>query len=202
LPLFTWPEFMEDQPFRVRDLRWREAWRDLVANAGSEVDAMVATSIWPLFIFLLIPSYVGVGILSSVAVIASIIIALYVGQRQARKMSSYLKHGANVISLTNAIRLAIQSVGQIAGVNFFNGLGQALMVTPYYSRYYLNAEHEPLLPYLYAMNAASMIGDVVLFTLLLLLSLVVSAKVVLAIGLIIAIPAGYSIRLIRTSQTI
>ncbi len=197
LPLFVGKEFMEQQPFRMRDLRLRRVWRDLVANAGSEVDAMVATSVWPLFIFLLVPTYVGVGILSSVAVIASIIIAIYVGQRQARKMSVYLKHGTNVISLTNAIRLVIQSVGQIAGVNFFNGLGQALMVTPYYSRYYLNAEHEPLMPYLYAMSAASMIGDLVLFSFLLLLSLLVSVKVVLVVGLILAVPAGYAIRLIR-----
>ena len=137
VPLFIGPEFMEHRPFRIRDLHLRRVWRDLLANLGSEVDAMVATSIWPLFIFLLIPTYVGVGILSSVAVIASIIIALYVGKRQARKMSGYLKNGATVISLTNAIRLAMQSVEQIAGVNFFNGLGQALMVTPYYSRYYL-----------------------------------------------------------------
>jgi MFS family permease len=198
LPLFVGPEFMQHQPFKVRDLRWREVWRDLIANLGSEVDAMVATSIWPLFIFLLIPTYVGVGVLSSVAVIASIIIALYVGHRQARKMSGYLKHGTNVISLTNAIRLAMQSAGQIAGVNFFNGLGQALMVTPYYSRYYLNAEREPLLPYLYAMNAASMVGDVLLFSFLLVLSLLAPVKVVLAVGLILAIPASYAIRLIRS----
>lgn len=197
-PLLTGREFMEEERFSLREIPWRKARRDLIANMGSEIDGMVATSVWPLFIFLIIPSYVGVGLLSSIAVIASIIIALYVGRRQTRKMSSYLKHGANVISLTNAVRLVMQSAGQIAGVNFFNGLGQALMVTPYYSRYYLNAEREPLLPYLYAMNAASMLGDVLVFGLLFLLSLVVPAKVVLAIGLILAIPAGYAIRLIRT----
>jgi MFS family permease len=198
LPLFTGKEFLERQPFRIRDLPFRRVWRDLLANFGSEMDAMVATSVWPLFIFLLVPSYVGVGILSSVAVIASIIIALYVGQRHAKRMSGYLKNGTNVISLTNAGRLIIQSAGQVAGINFFNGLGQALMVTPYYSRYYLNAEREPLLPYLYAMNAASMLGDLVLFSLLLPLSLVLSAKVVLTIGLIMVIPGSYTIRFIRS----
>jgi MFS family permease len=202
LPLFVGPEFMDNQVYRIRDLRLHKVWRDLVANMGSEVDAMVATSVWPLFIFLLIPSYVGVGILSSVAVIASIIIALYVGRKHARKMSGFLKHGTNVISLTNTIRLLIQSIGQVAGVNFFNGLGQALIVTPYYSRYYLNAEHEPMVPYLYAMNMASMVGDVLLYSFLLLLSLVVSAKVVLTVGLIVAIPASYAIRWIRSAEQV
>lgn len=188
---------MQREPFRVRELRWRRVWRDLCANLGSEIDVMVATSVWPLFVFLLVHTYVGVGILSSVAVIASILIALYVGQRQARKMSGYLNNGAGVISLTNAIRLIIQSTGQIAGVNFFNGLGEALVVTPFLSRYYQNAEREPLLPYIYAMLMASAVGDIMLFSLLLLLSLVVSVKVVLTIGLILAIPGGYCIRLIR-----
>jgi MFS family permease len=202
LPLLTGPEFMEREPFKLRDLHWRKVRRDLIANGGSEVDAMVATSVWPLFIFLLIPSYVGVGILSSVAVIASIIIALYVGQRQARKMTGYLNNGAGVIGLTNAIRLAIQSIGQIAGVNFFNGIGQALVVTPFYSRYYLNAEREPLLPYMYAMLMACAAADILLFGFLLILSLLVSTKTVLILGLILAIPGGYAIRFIRTSQTI
>jgi MFS family permease len=197
LPLFTGPEFMEREEFTLRGIQWRKIRRDLFANAGSEIDAMVATSVWPLFIFLIIPTYIGVGILSSVSVIASIFIALYVGNRQARKMSGYLKNGTNMISLTNGIRLAIQSAGQIAGVNFFNGLGQALMVTPFYSRYYQNAEREPLLPYVYAMLIACAMADILLFGFLMLLTFIVPIKVVLTIGLILAIPASYAIRLIR-----
>ena len=200
LPLFTGPEFMEREPFEMRELHWRTIWRDLAANQGGEVDAMIATTVWPLFIFLLVPTYVGVGVLSSVAVIASIVIALYVSRRQARKMSGYLKHGVSVVSLTNAIRLAMQSAGQIAGVNFFNGLGEALVITPFYSRYYHNAEREPLLPYVYAMLIACAVSDTLLFGFLLLLSLVVSVKVVLAVGLILAIPGSYAMRLMRAPQ--
>jgi len=199
-PLFTGPEFMEREPFEMRELHWRTIWRDLAANQGGEVDAMIATTVWPLFIFLLVPTYVGVGVLSSVAVIASIVIALYVSRRQARKMSGYLKHGVSVVSLTNAIRLAMQSASQIAGVNFFNGLGEALVITPFYSRYYHNAEREPLLPYVYAMLIACAVSDTVLFGFLLLLSLVVSVKVVLAVGLILAIPGSYAMRLMRAPQ--
>jgi len=201
LPLFFGSEFMEHEPFEMQHLRLRKIGRDLIANMGSEVDAMVASTIWPLFIFLLVPTYVGVGILSSVSVIASIIIALYVGQRQTRKMSSYLKNGVNVISLTNTVRLVIQSLSQVAGVNFFNGLGQALVVTPFYSRYYLNAEHEPLLPYVYAMLMACAVGDIILFAFLMVLSLLVPVKVVLVTGLILAIPGSYAIGLIRAPKT-
>jgi MFS family permease len=202
LPMFFGPELIGRETFSFRgEVRWRKIWRDLVANLGTEVDDSISSSVWPLFIFLIVHSYVGVGILSSVAVIASIVIAFYIGQRQPKEISGYLKNGTNVISLGNAIRLFTQSAGQIAGVNFFNGIGQALIVTPYYSRYYQNAEHEPLLPYVCAMMIASAIGDVLLFGSLLLLSIVMPIRDVLTVGLIAGIPAGYCIRLIRAPKT-
>ena len=200
-PLFTGKELIKHEEYTLRGIPWRKIWRDLIANMGSEVDAAIAANVWPLFIFLIVPTYAGVGLLSSMAVIASIIIAFYVGQRKQKEITGYLKNGAGVIGLTNAIRLVTQSVGQIAGINFFNGLGQAIAVTPFYSRYYQNAEREPLLPYVYAMQMTCVVGDVAVFGLLVLLSFVVSVKAVLAIGLIVAIPAGLAIRLIRTPET-
>lgn len=200
LPLFFGQELVGREEFDSRRIAVRRVWRDLLANLGSEVDASVAFNIWPLFIFLLIPTYVGVGLLSSVAVIASIVIAFYTGRRQSDEISTYLKHGSSVISLTNAIRLIAQSASQIAGVNFFNGLGQALLVTPFYARYYQNAEREPFIPYLYAMQMASVLGDVLLFGSLLVLSYVLSLKTMLFTGLIIGIPAGYALRFIRTPK--
>lgn len=199
-PLFIGPEFIKGEKYSLKEVSWRKVWRDLIANMGSEVDASIAVNIWPLFIFLLVPTYVGVGILSSASVIASIIIALYVGHRRSKEITGYLRNGSSVISLTNAVRLFTQSVGQIASVNFFNGLGQALMVTPFYSRYYQNAEREPLLAYAYAMQMICVLGDALLFGSLLLLSFVFSVKTVLLIGLIVGIPAGYLIRLIRVPK--
>lgn len=197
LPLFVGPEIIDHEPFSLRDVPWREAWRDFASDGAYEMDGSIAASAWPLLIFLIIPSYIAVGILSSVGVAASTIIALYVGRRQIKRMSGYMNSGAGIVSLTNAIRLAAQSVGMVAGINFFYGLGQALVATPYYSRYYHNAESEPLLPYVYGMMIGCVLGDIVLFVPLLLLSLVVPIKAVLVIGLIFAIPAGYAIRLIR-----
>lgn len=201
LPLFVGSELMGKASLNLRGIRLKKIWRDLVANLGAEVDDSISSSVWPLFIFLIVHTYVGVGILSSVAVTASIIIAFYTGRRRTKERSGYLKHGTNVISLTNAFRLFTSSAGQIAGVNFFNGLGQALMVTPYYSRYYQNAENEPVVPYVYAMMMACAVGDVLVFGFLILLSTVLPIKEVLAVGLGIGVPAGYCIRLIRAPKT-
>lgn len=199
IPLLSGPEMIRREPFKVRDVSWRRVKHDLIANAGSEIDAVVAEDIWPLLIFLLVPSYVGVGVLSSVAVIASMVIAVYVGHRRSKAQEGYLKNGVGVVSFMNAGRLMAQSASQVAGVNFINGLGQALWVTPFYSRYYQNAEREPLLPYVYAMNIVCVIGDCLLYGTLLGLSYIFSAKVVLTIGLLIAVPASYTIKYIRAA---
>lgn len=200
IPLLSGSEFIRGEEYSLRDIAWRKIWRDLVANGASEVDACIAANVWPLLIFLVIPSYAGVGALSSISVIASILIAFYVGQRKPKEISGYLKNGTSVISATNAIRLVAQSAGQIAGVNFFNGLGQALMVTPFYSRYYENAEREPTLPYVYAMQMPCVLGDVLLFSFIIVLSLTLPVKAALAIGLAVGIPAGYLIRIIRAPK--
>lgn len=197
LPLLSGQEVMKSEPFNLKELDWRSVKRDLIANAAETLDDSVLGTLWPLFIFFLIPSYVGVGVLSSVSVIAGISIALYVGKRQELKGSAYLKRGSIAVSLANTARLISQSAGQIAGVNFINGLGHALVATPFNSRYYTNAENAPLLPYIYAMMLASAVGNFILYGALLLLSLFLPLHTVLLIGLLLAVPAGYAVRLIR-----
>lgn len=197
-PLFAGKEIIHREAYNLKELDWRKVNRDLLANAGDTIDDLVLSTVWPLLIFLLIPSYLGVGILSSIGVIGGIVIALYVGNRQELKgPRTYLKRGAAIISLANGVRLLSQSAFQIASVNFINGLGHALVATPFNSRYYTNAEQEPLLPYVYAMMVASAIGSIILFGVLLILSFFAPIQIVLTFGLLIAIPAGFALRLIR-----
>jgi MFS family permease len=198
IPLFGAKEIIRHEPFNMKELNLRRIWRDLVANMGDNNDDSIGNILWPLFIFLIIPTYVGVGILSSISVIASILIALYAGRKQASKGTKrYLNHGTTTVSMMNVVRLFTQSAGQVAGVNFLNGLGHALMATPFNSRYYQNADREPLLPYVWAMITAGAVGNALVFGILLIVSMFASIQVVLLVGLALAIPSSYSMRLIR-----
>ena len=198
LPLFGSKEIIQNDFFNLKDLNLRKIRRDLMANISDNIDDSILSIVWPLFIFLLIPSYIGVGILSSISVIAGIVIALYVGKRgHVKVIRTYLKRGTLLTSTTNGIRLLAQSATQIAGVNFINGLGHALMATPFNARYYENANKEPLLPYIFAMMMAAGIANILLFAILLCISFFAPIQIVLLVGLLMAIPAGYMIRLIR-----
>ena len=71
------------------------------------------------------------------------------------------------------------------------------MATPFNARYYENANEEPLLPYVYAMMIVSALGNLVLFAILLVVSFFAPIQTVLLVGLLLAIPAGFAVRLIR-----
>ncbi|MDO8335883.1 MAG: MFS transporter [Candidatus Saccharibacteria bacterium] len=181
-------------------LNIRKILPDLIANAGSTIDDSVGALVWPLLIFIIIPSYAGVGILSAIVVISAIIISLWVGWREGKKGEAhYLKQGSLIMSATNFLRLLTQTVSQVAGINLLSGIGQALYTTPLASRYYKNAAREPTLEYIYAMQVVSAIAWFGYPLILFCLTFILPDKQVLIFGALLAIPATWAIRFIRTS---
>lgn len=153
--------------------------------------------IWPLLIFLTFPnySYAGVGVLSSTVVIASIIVPLYVGRREASKGTKhYLKEGTSIAVATNALRLLTQAPGAIFGFNFIAGIGHSLIDPPYLDRYYKRADSSNRLAVVYTIETANTVGHVLAFSVLLVLSLFLVDKIVLAIGLLLVTPAILGIK--------
>ena len=173
---------------------------DFIGNGGSTVDDCVGLLVWPLLVFIIIPNYAGVGILSALVVISAILISLWVGWREGKKGEAhYLKQGSLVISVTNGLRFLTQTVFQVAGINLLAGVGQALYTTPLASRYYKNAVREPTLEYVFAMQVVSGIAWAAYPLLLLCLTFVLPDKQVLIFGALLAIPATWTIRYIRTT---
>lgn len=198
VPLLTGPEIIKNDPFDLSKLRLGRVKRDLIANAASEVDDMALSIIWPLLIFLIFPTYAGVGILSSIAVISGIVISLYVGRREERRgVRHYLNEGVAVTAFSNAGRLVADTTASIATVNLFSGFGHALLNTPYITEYYKEANKEPRLAYMYGMMVACAIADSLFFALMFALAQVVPDKTVLAAGLAAIVPITLAIRLIR-----
>lgn len=173
---------------------------DLIANAGSTVDDSVGALAWPLLVFIIIPNYAGVGILSALVVISAILISLWVGWRESKKGEAhYLKQGSLILSITNFLRFLTQTVSQVAGINLLTGVGQALYTTPMYSRYYKNAAKEPTVEYIFAMQVVSALAWAAYPLLLIALTFVLPDKQVLIFGALLAIPATWVIRYIRTT---
>lgn len=103
------------------------------------------------------------------------------------------------MSITNFLRFLTQTVSQVAGINLLAGIGQALYTTPLASRYYKNAAKEPTMEYIFAMQFVSAIAWAGYPLLLLGLTFLIPENQVLIFGALLAIPATWVIRYIRTT---
>jgi hypothetical protein len=171
---------------------------DLIAQLMNGAACMADQNIWPIFIFLLVSSYAGIGTLSTAIAVASVVVTIYVGRKQEQKGErTYIKRGMATSSMANIGRVLAHNGSQIFSVNLLTGIGRALYVTPYMNRYYHNADGEHRLGYVVAMEIAFSLGGSAHMLLLLGLSLFLSAKIVLSIGFSIAAVCILGLRLIR-----
>lgn len=193
LPLLKGEDVITHRKASFRALNFRRIWPDMFANFSHSFMSLSELVIWPLLVFFLIPSYAGVGLLSSVMVISSILISLYVGRRQQRGSRHYLKEGDAVMLVANSLRVAAGNAGQVAGVNLIAGMGHSLVSTPYLSKYYDHADEEPRLAYVAAMETMYALGQTVYFGLLFGLALLLPGQTVLVIGLLLGIPGTLGI---------
>lgn len=131
----TIPLFRSGEPVKIRQkvsfagYPWRQTWRSLRAETAVGFDVFASTSGWTLFMVVIVFAgagaevYAGVGILSSVAIIASLLAALAFGRLIDRRMGGELLITGSVLnSLVHAGRVFITTP---IGVAFANILHEA-----------------------------------------------------------------------------
>lgn len=198
VPLWFGKELVRKRSVDFSRLDIRKIRPDLYANAFNSISICTNNNVWPMLISLMVTSYAGIGVLSSVITIAMITISLYVGRREAVKGERhYLKEGLNMATGAGVLRLLAQNGGHIFGINFLSGISQSLYHTPFMTRYYAHSDEEPRFEYLVAMEMACCLGAAIYFAILWALSFFLPMETVLLIGLGLSIPAVYGIRLMR-----
>lgn len=190
------PDF-RDLPFDFGLVKLKQAYRDLIANFSICIEDSVLANIWPLYIFLFLPSYAGVGVLSSVAVISAIFVSIYVGRREETVGTKrYLREGLAIAGIGNVFRIAVSNAGHVFGVNLLSGFGRSMTLTPYMTRYYKHIEEEGL-AYLCGMQFASGLGWILPYVVVWGLVMVMPERDALLIGLLLTIPTFLGVLRIR-----
>lgn len=188
-------------PKTTFNLSWKETClmrRDAYANLCNGMVVIGEVNIWALLVFVLVGTYAGVGVLSSVIAIASIAISVYVGRREeTRGEKRYIKQGLAFYSITSLGRAMAQNSLQIFGLNLLGGIGRSLFVTPFMNRYYTSSDGDSRLGYTTIMEGAFSVGSAIYVASLLGLSLVLPMKEVLTIGVGIIAIIVVGIRLMR-----
>lgn len=198
LPLLLGRENLKNISFSFKRIPWQES-KDFWANGLYNVPGFVESVIWPLSISLFVASYSVIGLLSSAIVLSTIAISLYVGKLEDKVGERpYINEGVTTNAIANIGKLFASTPMGVLGVNFISGTSDALLANSFTSRYYKNADTELMLEYTFGMEVMHSIVWFVYFALLTMLAYIFTLKVLLIIGIVLAIPAVFGVRLIRT----
>lgn len=172
--------------------------RDVVANMCSGIVIMAETNMWPMLVYFLVTSYAGIGLLSSMIAVSSVVVTLFVGRRQdLAGKRHFLGQGLTAYSLTNIGRALASSATQVFVLNLLAGIGRSLYVTPFMNKYYTNSDGNFRLGYITVMESAFSLGTMIYLAVLLALTTVFSTQIVLSSGLAIVAIVVLGVRAMR-----
>ncbi len=198
VPLLNRPYPLVQRPGSFRQVELNKVWKDFVSNLFNTADDFVQVTAWPLLTFFVIPSYAGVGIISTITVVSAILISAYVGRREGSKGERhFIKEGSYLMAVVSGLRLLVQNALHITGINFLYGASRAMVDTPYNSRYYERAKAGRTLEYICSMQLASAVGWIIIASVLYVLVLLLPDNLALLVALSLVVPASLGIQLMR-----
>jgi hypothetical protein len=198
IPLLLGSENLKHTSFNLSKIPWRES-RDFIANGLYNVPGFVESVIWPMSISLFVASYSDIGILTSVLVLSTIAISLYVGKREDKVGERpYLNSGVGTNAISNLGKLFTSTPLGVIGINFISGTSDALLANSFTSRYYKNADTEQMLEYTFGMEVTHAIVWILYFGLLTILATWFTLKVMLLLAIGLAIPSVFGVRMVKT----
>jgi MFS family permease len=126
-PLFRSPEIYTKHRFHFKNLLsiWRQYPVNFFAYWGYAEDLMVQ-SLWPVFMFLVIPQLFSLGLITTVASLIAVMVMLYLGRLMDQQKKLELLAPASVFyGLTWLFRFFATSLGWVIGFDVLTKLGKA-----------------------------------------------------------------------------
>jgi MFS family permease len=184
LPLIWFKEKHIKRNFKPSRIEISKISRDILSYGGAGIEASIAITIWPLFVFAIVGTTQNVGFVTSIALILSIAVTYLVGKKVTnRNRHGFIKAGGLMDSLVYVLVMFVETFSQILSLNFIRSLISSLRSAPFTSEYYLHADEESRLEYIYVMESSIDLFRLLMFFVLYLVSLYLSDTHVLFVGL-------------------
>jgi len=185
IPLIWFREKHIKRKFELSKVKFANITSELVSYGGSGMEASVAITIWPLFVFAIVGTAQKVGLVTSISLILSIVVTYFVGVKvNNRNRHSFVKFGGIVDSLIYILVMFVETFGQILSLNFARSLVGAVRSAPFTSEYYLHADEGSRAEYIYIMETGVDFFRLLMFGALYLLTFVYNDSQVLVAGLL------------------
>ena len=192
LPMLWGRSGFKPPDFKLERLKHVNIKPDLGAYGGWGIVETTEEVVWPIMIFLIVSSYASIGLLSSVVIGTGIFTTLYVGRHlELRGEKHYIRRGSVTMSLTNFGRIFAGGISGVFGMNLLSGISFHLLEVSLFTRFYRHVSRGDTLEYLFAMETVYGLTLAAFYSILLLLTIAFPAQAVLAVGLLLTIPASY-----------
>lgn len=186
IPLFYSRQKHSSHKFNLKNIKIKKIRRDLISYAGNGMEGATATVVWPIFVYLIVGSYQKVGIVTSAALILTVIITYTVGKKaDAKDRHKYIRMGSMMNGVVYFLQTLAQTILHVFILNFLGSIVGSIKAAPYTSEYYLHADETSRSEYVFLMESVIDLARVIYFVVLLILSLFFTIKTVLIFGLIL-----------------
>jgi hypothetical protein len=200
-PLFKGKEQHIHRKFNVLKLRRKKFLGQALSYWGTGIEASTNANFWPLYVFLLVPNYQTIGLVTSTALLLTIFVTYIVGKTaDQRGKTSYIKLGSSITAITYFVKAFANDIFQVFGLNLITAVSHPIFASPYICEYYLHADEDYRHEYIFLMELMCDTGRVVFFGILYIASFYLSTKNLLVAGLLLGGASTFLIGLMPDSR--
>ncbi len=200
MPLLATAEPTETHiKLRFRGFPWRTTWRSLVAQGGVGIDIFTTTTVWSIFLALVVFGfssnrvYAEIGLVTSITLFVTIIISYSFGRLiDGQKGGTLLRVGTLLNSLVHVLRVFVRTPLEVVATNIANEFSTAGYNMPFLRGMFDTADYSGRrIEYMFfmevAMNIGGLVASSILAILLLWISPVESLQAFFVVGAILTL---------------
>lgn len=180
VPLFYSKDIHVKQKISLKKVFRSSSIKDFLVFMGNGAENAGGAVIWPIFIFIIVGTYLSLGMITAIATSLSLITVFIVGRLCDRlKRRRILKFGSVAHSLTWFFKAFVTTGPQIVLINSFSGIINTFKDISYTAMVYDKANKKNIVEFIVLREIGISIGRVMFFMLMILM-------VILSHGLILA----------------
>jgi hypothetical protein len=191
VPLFKRGERHTRTRLDLKRVAIRDIWKDMVSYGGAGLEATASLVSWPLFAYLIVKTYESVGIISSIALIFTVVTTYFVGKKvNNANRHKFIKNSSLIDGILFSLFIFVDSFSQMVTLNLARTVANSLRSAPYISEYYLHADEYSRSEYIYYMESAIDLMKIVACAILFWSAFYFDIKIVLILGLLLGAVGG------------
>lgn len=179
------PELSEVRPYNLRPRLLKKVWPDLVGNGFFNFQFLVAGAAWPLYIFLIVPSYFSLGLIQAASSLASMLSFRASGQMVDNMPPKSLLFWSSIVNtLVSGGRIFAFDIPSVGLANVASAVSNAFHSLSWMVLFFKHLDEEPRAEYCVVFEigacliAATAIGALALLCTVLPLNLALLAALV------------------------